>query len=39
MTDVEGKHIGRNDKLLGANGTNIIVLTPFKTIGPPDDKA
>ncbi len=39
ITDVDGRHIGRNDKLFGANGTNKIVFTPFNTIGPPEDKA
>jgi hypothetical protein len=39
ILDEEGKHIGRKDKLFGAIGTNIMLLTPFRTTGPPADKA
>lgn len=39
MTDVDGKQIGRNDKLFGAIGTSTIVLIPFTITGPPADNA
>jgi hypothetical protein len=39
ITAVEGRHIGLNDKLLGAMGTKIIEFTPFKTTGPPAESA
>lgn len=39
ITESDGKQIGRNDKLLGAIGTSKILLTPFKTTGPPADRA
>lgn len=34
----DGKHIGRNDKLLGAIGVIKILLTPFCMIGPPAER-
>ncbi len=39
MTALDGRQIGRKDKLLGAIGTNIILFTPFSTIGPPAESA
>ena len=35
ISQSEGKHIGLNDKLLGAIGTTKIPLTPFWRMGPP----
>ena len=39
MVEDAGKHIGLKDKLWGAIGTIIILLTPFCMIGPPADNA
>ena len=35
MVAVEGRQIGRKDKLFGDMGTIKIPLTPFSIIGPP----
>lgn len=39
ILELDGRHIGLNDKLFGAMGTNKIVLTPLRTTGPPADNA
>ena len=37
ISQSEGKHIGRKERLFGAIGTIKIPLTPFCKIGPPAD--
>lgn len=39
ITESEGRQIGLKERLFGAIGTNMILLTPFNTTGPPADKA
>jgi hypothetical protein len=37
ISQSEGRHIGLNDKLFGAIGVIIRLLTPLDIIGPPAD--
>lgn len=37
--ELDGRHIGLNDKLFGAIGTSNMVFTPLRTTGPPADNA
>ena len=38
IVDVEGRQIGRKDRLLGDIGTIKIPLTPLSRIGPPAER-
>jgi hypothetical protein len=39
ITAFGGRQMGRNDRLFGAIGTRSMLLTPFRTTGPPAERA